>query len=485
VVNSGQGRGGRKASANALGRNTAIYLVGAVLQRGLAFLLLPFAARILGADGYGELGAGIAVAQVLAALLALGLNFSIVRLYYEEDEDAPATRWAMLLRLQILAGLILFVITFLLGPIWGGLFQQIGWSAILKGAVFYGALLSVQTTLLGLLRAFQRPVAFCVVSVSGVVVGGVLALTLAERQGPGGYLNGLAIGVAVSAVIGLILTRRRAIWDRAAIWPALVLSLPFIAHWMSGWVLGLSDRLIIERYESLTDLGRYTLAYTLASVLFLALDSAQSAWAPHYYGSLSHAAQRAVPGRIVVPMTVVAIGAVGILVNVLPAMVSAVAPDEFGYPALVIALVAAVAFVRVPYLLFMTALINAKRSRSIARASALAAVVSVGGNLVLVPRFGIAAAAFCTFVAFAAQGLLMVRAASPLLDPGLPVGHLVIACLTGVTLVVSLAGIPDEAAWWSLRVPLMLGLLAIVALASRAALKGYQMVVAGDRLSGP
>lgn len=455
----------------------AVYLAGSIVQRGTAFVVVPFATRILGSEGFGVFGVGLALANVLSAILALGLNFSIVRLVYEEPLDAPATRWAMLLRVQLAVCALLGGTTFALGPLWGEALSSIGWGGVLKASVLYGALLSIQTTVLSLLRALHRPVAFTVVAAGGALVGAPVALVLADALGPAGYLMGLSTGAGTSVLLGLVLTHRQAIWERAAIAPAIVLSAPFVAHWLSGWVLGLSDRLIIERYDSLANLGRYTLAYTLSNVLFLLLDSGQSAWAPHYYGGLGPAAKRRIPGRLAVPITALAAAAIGGLVTVMPYLFPLFAPAEFGYPALVIALVASVGFVRVPYFLFMTVLIDTKRSGPIARASAMAAALSIVGNLILVPHFGIEAAALSTFVAFGVQSLLMMRAARVALEPWSGTKSLLSLYGVSVVIVVALGALPQGPSWWALRAPILVILLIVAMVAGRLAVRRYATVL--------
>ena len=79
-----------------------LYVVGTVFQRGLGLLLLPFVTRVLGVDEFGLAATAAAVAALLALIYGLGINFSIVRFFYEDPPDAPRARWAALLRVQFL-----------------------------------------------------------------------------------------------------------------------------------------------------------------------------------------------------------------------------------------------------------------------------------------------------------------------------------------------------------------------------------------------
>jgi hypothetical protein len=65
-----------------------LYVVGTVFQRGLGLLLLPFVTRVLGVEEFGLAATAAAVAALLAIVYGLGINFSIVRFFYDDPQDA-------------------------------------------------------------------------------------------------------------------------------------------------------------------------------------------------------------------------------------------------------------------------------------------------------------------------------------------------------------------------------------------------------------
>ncbi len=458
--------------------DSTLYLAGNIAQRGLPFLILPFATRALGPSEFGSAALALAVANVLSMLFAGGLNFAIVRLFYDEPTTAARTEWALLVRVAMISTAVLAGIAWLAGPLWSDLFDDVGWGAELQLAVILAAAMAIQNTCQGVLRAQRRSGLFTVVSVAQLAVGAPVALWLAHHEGAPGYVGGFAAGAATAALVAVIATYRKPAWRWNAVLPAIALSLPFLFHWLSGWVLNLSDRIFIERYRPLSELGQYQVAYTAASALSLVLDSAQAAWAPHYFGDLDGRQKRDVPAAVVMHATV-GVGALAlILVALGPAVMAVAAPDAFGYPSLVIALVAAVAVVRVPYLMAAAVVFDAKRSRPIAAASAAAAALNLGLVLGFVPRWGINAAAAATLSAYALQALLVDRAAARLLGTRLVRPRLIACWVGGVAAAVGLSAAPRSALGWVLRVAVAGVAIAIAWTAFRRTREGYRRAMA-------
>jgi len=465
------GRGGR-----GLVRDGIVYGIAITLQRGLSFLLLPAATRVMSQTEFGVASAGLAVAGLLSMIFSFGISFAIVRLYYDEPEDAERTEWAMLVRVQVILGVVLAAAVWASGPLWSRMFEGIGWAVSLQLAVVYGALTAIQSTSLSVLRASRRPLAFTLASVVQIAVGGTLAIVLARRDGAAGFFAGLAIGAGCSAFLGHVATYRRPAWSWRGTRGALLLSIPFVAHMLSQWVFNLSDRVLIERFLGLDELARYHVAYALGMAPMLILDASQAAWGPHYYGSLTSAQKKALPEAVVVPAAALVGLLTGILVAGAPVLAVLVAPDGFSVPVLVIAVVAATACVRTPYMLGFTALADVKSSGPIARASALAATLNLALNVALVPRFGLNAAATTTLASFALMSFIVVRRAERALDTNFRLGAL---AGTWSVVAVGLAGIalvPDTSFGVAIRATIAIGLFPAVWAAGRVVRRRYRLV---------
>jgi O-antigen/teichoic acid export membrane protein len=462
----------RRRLGEGLVRDGLVYGVGLALQRGLAFLVLPAATRILDPHDFGVASAAMVVGTVLSAVFALGLNYGIVRLYFDEPADAERTEWAALLRAQVGLACALAGIVWLLGPWWSHIYEDVPWGGALQAAVVLGLALAVQSTLLGILRAQLRVHAFIVVVATQVLVGGSLALALAERDGSAGLVAGLAAGAVASALLGAVLTYRKPHWEWTALRAGVLFSLPFVAHMLASWVVSLSDRVFVERYLGLDALASYQVAYAIGLLPILLSDAMQAAWLPRYY-ALDDDTKRGVPERLTTPITLAMAAVSGLVVAGAPIAARILAPADYDVDFDVVALVAAATVVRVAYLVAFAALSDAKDTRVIAGASGLGAAVNVGLILWLVPWWGVTGAAAATLVAYAVMSVVTLQRAERLLHVRLRITSLLIVWVAASAALLAIAALPTDALGWSIRVVIAAALVWAGVLELRRTRDGY------------
>ena len=452
----------RRRAAGGLGRDTLVYGVGLALQRGSSFLVLPAATRILGARAFGEASAALVAASFMSILFTVGINYGIVRLYFDEPRDARRTEWAALVRVQLLLAAALAGIAWLLGPAWSDVYENIGWSSALQAAVVLALAQAAGATALGVLRASGRVYAFASVVATQAVVGTIVAIVLAEHHGSGGLVLGLAVGAAAGSLLGLVLSYRRPKWSATALPAGLLLSVPFVAHMLSSWVLSLFDRIVIERQLGLEELATYQIAYAVALLPVLLSDAVQTAWLPRYYG-FDAATKRGMPERLAVWVTLAGVGLAALFVLLGPALGRLLAPAGFGFPDTVVALVASVTFVRAPYQLAFAVLSDVKRSHAIAVASGIGAAVAVVACVLLIPEWGLNGAGAATLVAYTTTSLVAVRLAERRTGSSWRLSLLLGLWAIGVAALVLVAQLPTDVAGWTAR--LAISAMTVVALA--------------------
>lgn len=438
-----------KPSVRLLGQLGA-YGLGSLLQRGLAFLVLPWVTRILGPEAFGEAVLASSVGILLSYLYSLGLNNAVVRTYHDEPAKAPRTRWAALQRTQAAVAVAIAVIFLLTGPLWSRLVGTIGWSTPLKIAVVAGVAIAIQTTAQGVLRAQMRARMFVAVSLIQGVLGGISVIVLSDRFGAAGYMGGLLIGATSAAVAGVIMTWKKPLWDRTAIVAGVTLGLPFVVHRSSLWILALADRVIIETNLGLAAVGRFQVVYVVATAFALVIDAAQSAWAPQIYSSAKPLGETGVED-VADHSTRLATYATVVVAGLAPLGVAIVAPATYGYLPVVVGVVAGVSIMSATHAVSMAVLLDRKRTLVISIASGSAAIANIILNLWLVPRYELVGAAVATWVAYTIQasiGLLAARRESGL---SLHAVRVISFWSVGSVATLGVAALPTSPLGWFLR----------------------------------
>jgi O-antigen/teichoic acid export membrane protein len=437
----------------------AIYVAGNVIQRGLSLLLLPVLLEVMSLEEYGLVGTSVALAALLSLVYNLGINAAIVRSYYDDNRREPTAGWSALLGAQIVVAAIMAALTFLAGPYWSSVFRDVAWGPALQMAVLFAYVSALQMTAQGVVQAARRPVLFVLASLLQLAVGSGLGIWLAARHGASGYLVGMTIGAAAATLVCLVVTYRPPRWRLSIIRAGFRLGFPFMFHALSGWGMSFADRLLVAVYLGIAAVGRYQVAYVLASALMLVMASLQGAWTPHYIGELDEGARRRVPPALVLPVTALVGAATGLLVLSAPYIVAVIAPQVHGVE-LVIALIASASLVRAPYFVAVVVLLDVMKSGRLATASLMGAVLNIVVNVTLIPTLGLPAAAAATVAAVALQAVIVLIRAQDILQTSLQLPQLTVAWIAGLAALVAIAELPYTTVTAAIRGVIALGLVA-------------------------
>ncbi len=394
--------------AKSLIGQSAVYGLGNILTQGVAFLLLPLYTQYLTTADYGVLSAVTALNSVLASILPLGLQGAIARLhfdYMDDEEGRRAYYGTMWLTLTVIG----LAVTLLLQ--WqGNLFFRL----VFRNVPFYpyGQLtiwqvfftqLSLAT--LALLRMREQARNFTLLTVGRFLLStaGIIFFVAVRREGAVGSLKGQLFASIVMAIpftwIMVRNMRLSLLWDKLK--ESLAFSLPIVPHQVAGWALQVSDRVLLERYRSLAEVGVYSLGYRFGMILDLVLSSFNLAWAPFYFrvAATEEDAPRTfarLTTYITAGMLFMSLGLTLLARDVIDLIAKPSYYDAYKVvPAVVLAFLA-----HGYYFLVVNQLFYAKKTARLPIYTGVSAGLNVGLNVLLLQRFGMMAAAWTTMVGY-------------------------------------------------------------------------------------
>jgi O-antigen/teichoic acid export membrane protein len=234
------------------------------------------------------------------------------------------------------------------------------------------------------------------------------------RLGVLGRYYGLLAEGALAFLVCLVLVVRiaRVRWDSAVVMDGLRFSWPLLPGALFLNITAVSDRLILERFVPLSELGIYALGATLASSLGFITSGAYRAIEPEVF-RLSGKPEFAARLLSIKRMLVIAILAVVLVLTGLSReLVAVLAAAEFQEAGNVLSLLViplALQGFSIPVSCY---LLSRRETRRLPLIALAGAVASVAGNLALVPVLGIYGAASTAALA-ALVTLLMYQARSP------------------------------------------------------------------------
>jgi O-antigen/teichoic acid export membrane protein len=403
------------ALALRLARGALTYAVANFVIKTLNLLLLPLYTRFLSPADYGIISLAETLAAALAVGLGLGLDSGMARLYFQYVSDPlKLNRYvSSCLRFAAIWTLAVVTLMLLLGgwllpsvaprfsvPFYPFIAMAIGTTAFMQLVQYRLILYQVQQ------RA--RSYALLAIVLFFATTAAIVTLVVFARWGAFGMLFGKLLAAALIAVGVVHLLRP---WVSAPLeWKfvreTLPLSLPLIPHYLMALCLVTADRFILAHYRSLQEVGLYSLAYTLGMAMFLISVSIGQAWQPIYFDTARRDGGRHILGKISSSLAIffTAIAILG--VQVAPYFARLL--DSRYLP-----IVRLIPWVIASYLLhaffglFQLALLEAKRTKFIVVASAVAFVLNIGLNFWWIPRLGMYGAAYATLGAYGAEALLM------------------------------------------------------------------------------
>lgn len=266
-------------------KSTLIYTIGNIIPKAAHFILLPIYTLYLTPSDYGIIEAVNAISPILVILFSFSFGASIFRLYYDYEEK------------QLFFGTI-FSSTFFLSTfflicfiLFRDYIEQIYSSIPFYPYFFYVIIASYISNLFDLPQKYlmiqNKPISYISLSLLRFAInaGLILWFIINKDEGASGYLKAGVFSAAIVLPIYLLITSKIITFKFSfkILKNVLLFSLPLIPTLLSAWVLDLSDRIFLENYFTLTEVGIYSLAYKIASLVLLIVTSFGMAYRPLFF----------------------------------------------------------------------------------------------------------------------------------------------------------------------------------------------------------
>ena len=456
------------AQIKRLGRHSAIYGLGGLVQRIVAVLLLPLYTRYLNPSDYGAIEALVALSAVVMTLLRAAIQNSFFRFYFDaEDEQRrlAVVRTAFWFTMgaatfALVAGLVLAA------PISRALFST-GEHADLVRAAFVGLWASMNyDQLTALFRVEERSISYSIASLANVAltIGLTILLVVVLDKGPLGVLVGNFSGTLIlySVLLGYRRAQLGLEFDRSLFRRMLAWGMPFVPSVVALSAIDFSDRFFLVKFWDQHELGLYAIGVRISAALLFLLTAFRTAWPAFAFSIRDEDEARRTFAFVMTYVVFVSSWAALALGLGSPWLVRLLTTPDFYEGSRVVAILAFSWVAFGAYVVVLVSIGRARKRRSNWLITGSAALVNLVLNLVLIPPYGLIGAAVSTLGAYVAMlAGLMWKAQNVYPVPyqwrrlALAVGTAVALTVTGKLLDV---GLPAAVAL-TLAFPLLLALL--------------------------
>ena len=389
-----------------LSKDSLIYGMGNVVLRVLTIFTAPIFTRIFAPQEYGVISLIASIISFLSLFLIFGMDSAIFISFYEYKKERKliisSAFWFLFSWGLILMSLV---------SIWSGSISNLIFKTPVYQPLF---LITFSTTYLTLLinlakivfrLEFKAKTFAIVTAVNAFVATGLMIFFVAYlKKGLMGYFEGQLIGIFVTMLLALYLIRKNLQFkvNLKRLKEMVLFGAMIVPTSLSFFVFDLSDRFFINHYRNLTELGLYSIGINIASLIVFFSYSLGQAWSPQVlkmYFETKKVFYQFVP-RFFVYYLIFFFGLAAIISLFGQEILIVMTTEKFYAASSVIApLTLAMVFAATNQITSLGINIS-RHTKYFAFYTGLAALLNIGLNFLLIPKFGMVGAAWSTVISY-------------------------------------------------------------------------------------
>jgi len=388
-----------------LANQIIFYGLGDAISRLVAVLILPIFTRYLTPADYGVASLLTVTNSLIVSLSDFGLVSSIIRLYRHET---PAKQREMIATAQLTMVASTLLIAILAIPFAGAIsqffFKTDAYRYIVMLNFFTIPLTKVLTAPLVRFRIEEKAKLFAGINALQTIlmIGLNFFLVVSLHRG----VNGLFEGPFLSALFFAIFIGGYSLktngWHYS--WPLFkkmaVFGAPLILNSVSMWIINWADRFLLSRFVSLSEVGLYTLGYSIGMAISLPVSAFIAAWPPFYMAVSEDNQAKKIYSSIFTYYSLI-IGFCVLIVAVFGRdYFYFFTANNFHAAAAIVPLIALAYGLRGHFSITAAAAYLTKKTYLVTLTELIAMAINIGLILALVPFYGRLGAAWATLISF-------------------------------------------------------------------------------------
>src|SRR5688572_20111584 len=278
---------GLLAQMRRLGRHSAVYGLGGIVSRVIAVFLLPVYTRYLEPEDFGAVAVLVALSAVLVTILRAGISSAFFRFWFDSKDEG---RRLLVLRTSFwftMASATLGLVAGWLAasPIADVLGLDDPW---LVRAAFVGIWAQMNyEQLTAVFRVEERSGLFVLASLTNIAitVAATLVLVVGLDQGALGLIAGNFTGTLAVyvALLGYRRAQLRLSFSRELLREMNRFRIPLVPAALALIAMSLGDRLVLNHFAGIEEVGRYEIGARIASAMVLLITAFRTAWPAFAY----------------------------------------------------------------------------------------------------------------------------------------------------------------------------------------------------------
>lgn len=275
-------------------KNSSLYSIVQILQKSIGLFLLPLYTSILEPSDKGISDLVATIVAVLSVFYTFAITSSVIRFYtdYKEDKKKLSEFWGTCVTFVLVNGIFMTIILtltqrFILIPITN---YEVAFFPFIFIGLISITLNPVYTVFQSTLQAKENSKQYASNNFCYFIVNLFLNILFVAvfRWGGLGVLLASAItdGIFFIYTIIVFLPTVKLGINKIYLKEALRYSLPLLPHMLSGWVIGMIDRVFINLFNGLSNTAIYTTAYSFGNIINVITSAINQAYVPWFFSKM-------------------------------------------------------------------------------------------------------------------------------------------------------------------------------------------------------
>ncbi len=389
-------------------KNTSFYTIGNILPQAAGFFLLPIYTNYLSPSDYGIISSMQVLSSILLIFLTLAIDRSVYRMYFDYNTVELKKEYlgTITISLLLISILVLFLIFIFKNSV-EKIFISVKFYPYYVFAILASFLSILQIVPKIYFQVNEKAEKFVFISLAQFLLNTTLALwfIINKNEGAAGMLKGELLSNLLITPIAIFISYKtiKLSFKLKIFFESIKFSIPLIPGLLSSFILNLSDRIFIERYFSLSEVGLYSLGYKIAGLIGVIGGSFLLAYGPVFYkyaNSINQTEAKSIIAKynhiyIIIVITISFLisffskEAIVILLN-----------KKYGDSYKIIPIISFTYIIIQTTGLLNIMIYQSKKNIPLMLISIISAILSIGFNFLLIPHYGAFGAAFATLISF-------------------------------------------------------------------------------------
>jgi O-antigen/teichoic acid export membrane protein len=385
-------------------------MIASFLPAVIGFLMLPIYSKYLTPEDYGVVALVQSLQTFLPLIMTLQMHSSISRFYFDYKDNKIKLRTfisTLTLCIFILSTVILVIMLFNYNEIISFIFPKtIGYDKLFLLGILTAYISVFNSIFTVLIKVQQKAKLFMKVSI--FLFGLSLFINIVEviiyKRGVQGVIEVAFITILISSFVYAFLVKELFVlrFNFNMLLEPLKYSIPLIPHSLAGLIFMYSDRIILERYVTLSDIGLYMFSDKVAMIFKILVNEFNNAFFPFFNEKSKQSKEEAI--KEVQNISLIFIYIISMLMVFVALfsveLVSFLLDKKYFDTWRIIPLLSSAYIFRSLYCFSSSGLFFEKQTGKIAIITIISGLVNLVLNLWLIPIYGLMVAVYTTIFSF-------------------------------------------------------------------------------------